>query len=478
MVDQPSGTAMRTVAVVAIAALMVTAGCVGSLGGDGNGNGTQDGTTSGVADQRAPAVSAVPARAQMIASYDTGMITDPTTQAVANAYLQQVIPEESDQPRTVEGYLEQARGAASAQSNLSPSAVSGATMFVEYPEMESMMSTGSAQQPTPYFGVLVESSWSEDEVVSLLEENAEADVSEETYKGTTLYTSTSSETTVAFGKYGENRWVLGTIDAAKDAIDVDEGDADPVSGQLKTAYEGTPEDGYVRFAATIPQQYRQIADSPMGDRASMGGVSASSFSNVTAVAGSYYTEGGQDGTLGMNVIMHFDGEEPASSVSRQLDGALAAVQDRVENETMKTQLDAIKVDQNGRAVTVQYESGVGDIRTLIRQFASVATGMGVGAGGGSVQTPQAGFAFDYDAGSGQVTATLTSASSSFDASSLVARCGADAVDVPDDLSVGGTITTTECSPGDTLRIIHRAPAATQVLAQYTVSGEASAAVAG
>jgi hypothetical protein len=480
MVDRPSKTAMRTVAVVAIAALMVTAGCVGSLGGDGNGNGTQDGTAT-VADQRAPAASAVPARAQMIASYDTGMITDPTTQAVANAYLRQVIPEDSEQPRTVEGYLEEARGVASAQSNLSLAAVSGATMFVEYPEMESMMGAGATRQPTPYVGVLVESAWSEDDVVSLLERSASAEVDEETYKGTTLYTSTSSETTVAFGKYGENRWVLGTIAAAKDAIDVAEGDAEPVSGQLKTAYEGTADDGYVRFAATVPQQYRRVMNSPMADRASMGGVSPSSFSNVTAVAGSYYTEGGQDGTVGTNLVMTFDGGEPADSVKRQIDGGLALLQDNVENETVKTQLDAIDVTRDGRTVTIQYESSVGEIRTAIEQFASVPT-MGVAgatmATGSSSQVPRAGFAFDYEPDSNRVTATLTSADSSFDPSSVVARCGGTTIDVPDDLSVGGTVTTSKCSPGDTLRVVHRGPASTHVLAQFEVPSGASVAVAG
>jgi hypothetical protein len=481
---------VRTVAVVAVAALMVTAGCVGSLGGNDNGsaNGTQDGTTTGdAAGPGTPGTSDVPAKAHMIASYDTGLVTDETSQAVANAYLDQVLPEDSDRSRTVGAYLDRMEKAAGSETDLSTDDIGGMTMFVEYPSMGSMMGPSEANPGEQYVGVLLQTDWESDKVTSLIEQQSE-ELEQRTYKGTTIYTGTGTgmgaetgtetETKGSLANYGDGKWVFGTPEAVEDVIDVESGDAEPVSGQLEQAYGQTPSDAYVRFASVVPTEYRQMMQMGMQSQAGMGGNYANHLANVSAVAGSYYTDGGADGTVGMNVVLQFANEKSATSLASQANGFLSLARGSTSNETLRTQIDAMEIGSQGNSVTIEYESSVADLETMIEQFVSPTAGMGMGMemspGGPSAGQVRAGFATEYDRDTGTVSATLVSTEAGFDGSNVVARCGSRNVEVPDDLSVGQTITAENCEPGSEFVIIYRGSSGTRVLHQYVVpEGETS-----
>jgi len=465
---------IRKIPILAIPVLVVTAGCLGGFGGGG-----------GPVDSP-PSVSDVPADADMIASFDTGITSDAATKAVIDTYFKEAVPEDSDQPRSLDEAIREAENQ-TAETNLSFSAMSGATMFARIPSMEDRSPFGGAASGEQYVGVLIRTTWSESDVVDTVENDA--DVTESTYKETTIYTPKSggggmtSDTPGAFAKYGENLWVFGTEAAVKDVIDVSVGDTDSVSGEIKDVYESTRSDGYVRYAVTVPEELReQMGDGAPGGGGMGFGAGARAFQNVTAVSGSYYSEGGQEGSIGMNVKMEMTNEDVAETMQTQVDSLIGLGKSQVGNETIKNQLDSITVEREGTTVTVNYESAVADLQTLIRQFVSPTMGTPGPIGGpvGSSGTestetgtemPKVRFDWDYDASSGTVTA-VHAGGDLIDGDNLRAMCGPSSLSVPSgEIQAGNPVVeTSECDPGDTVRLVWESPSGdtTRVIAQYTI----------
>lgn len=123
---------------------------------------------------------------------------------------------------------------------------STAVGYLKYPQ-EGMATPDGG----PYAALWFEADWSEGDVVDALESGNLA-FSEGSYGGQPLYEPDQEYQTQWLGITGEGTYVVGTEAAAKETIDVANGDAESFEGDLKEAYSDTRSAPF-RFATSVPE---------------------------------------------------------------------------------------------------------------------------------------------------------------------------------------------------------------------------------
>lgn len=317
-----------------VTALVVTAGCSGILpGSDGSG-------------EAGAALDSVPAKATAVTYVDVdGLLESDAHTRLLNTYLSELAnaTEGYDGPTTAAEVIENAEN----ETELDLSTIDAVTLF------------SAAGTANDYSGAIVTGSFTEQGFVDAQAASQSYNYSETTYAGHTLYVPVdppryADETYI--GVLGDGKMVTGTETAVKDAIDVSAGNADPVSGAVRTAFQNS-RDGFLRFGATVPQ------DQLPTDAANRSlPIDANVYSSVTTVWGAHYVDGD---TVGATVTMEATSVDAAKDVRDVTDGAVSLASGYVTEETVKDQLRAITVERDGTAVTVTYENGVGSLESVI-----------------------------------------------------------------------------------------------------------------
>ena len=349
--DRETSRARLALTVLMVAALVAGAGCTGALDGSSGGAGSAD-----------PATDAVPENANAIAFVDVaGGMSDDTLRGVANHYLSlQAESGFGESPSTVEEAVAQMENG----TELDVSGLEGLTMFSH--------NTGEARLEGPvngeYSAVIVQSSWSESELVSAIESNANDELEESTYAGATIYQSNTDDSYL--GVLGDGRFVAGTESAVTDALDVEAGNADAASGDVVSAFEDT-EDGYVRFASTVEE-----GQVPTEQLDQSGAVSnANIFNEVTLLSGAHYVDGDQ---IGIEMTMATGDSDTALNLRDVLQGAASWGRNTVEGTEGSAEIaglidrDSLSVEQSGSDVTVTSTNSADEIETLIDLFYGTA----------------------------------------------------------------------------------------------------------
>ncbi|MFB6111447.1 MAG: hypothetical protein ABEJ35_02810 [Halobacteriaceae archaeon] len=341
MVPTPRGV----LAVALIAVLVVSAGCSGlSLGGDSGGG---DGG----------ALDSVPGTADAITYVDVdGIVTSDQHRALANAFFEAAAnsSEEYDGPTSVDDAL------ADAQNNTS----------VDLTKIYEVTIFSSSNQSGEYSAAIVETGLSESAFIAALERDQPYNLTEESYNGHTLYVpAESSEPSDSnyVGVLSDGTFVTGTEAAVKDAIDTVEGDVDPISGDVVTAFQNT-RDGFIRFASNVPQ------DQLPTDSANRSvPINTQVYETVTLVSGSQYVDGQ---TVGLAVTMQTESESAATDVRDATDGAVSLASAYVSEESFQNQLRNVSVTQDGADVTVRFENSVSSLESVIERLVQLlyATG--------------------------------------------------------------------------------------------------------
>lgn len=330
----------RTFAALLVAALVVGAGCSGAVPGLGGGGGGDD----------APAAAdVVPAQADFVASVDvTGLMTDQTLNELANSTLDEESEEVEDTGDARESFQE--------ETGLDPAKLHRAVVFMQ------------TDEEAEYAGVVLETDWATEDVVAAIENDSETEVEETTYGEKTVYrpAEDSGSEDGWLAVLDDGRYAAGSEDAVKDAIDVANGDADSLDGDLREAFENTSEDSYLRFASTVPQ------DEVPADEMGGGQFDTSSFNQVEIVAGEHAVE---DGNVSVTLNMEVASTSDAEDIMNTLDGALRLYTANLGDETMRAVLEDISVSQDGTTVTVHAESPSEELQALLEQFADESTGL-------------------------------------------------------------------------------------------------------
>jgi hypothetical protein len=235
------------------------------------------------------------------------------------------------------------------ESGLDPGALHHVTAFSRYEE-------DTGEGATEYSATILRTDWSEDDVVAAVEDDESVSLAERSYEGATVYAPEEeprfgSETWVAV--LGDGTYVVGTKNATRDVVDVDGGEMAAFDGELRSAFSDT-RSGYVRFASRVPEE--QV---PEGSDT----INTSSYRNVTALSGSYYTT---DDALGFEMTLRTASEEDARDIHDVTDGAVSLYAGLSDVETLQEELREVEVERDGTDVVVTYESAVEQVEETLR----------------------------------------------------------------------------------------------------------------
>ncbi|MFB6119716.1 MAG: hypothetical protein ABEJ68_01205 [Halobacteriaceae archaeon] len=342
--DTSTGRFRTALTVFVVAALVFGAGCTGALTGGGGSGGA------------APATDSVPANVDAIAYVDvSGAMNDNTLRDVTNTYLSlQAERSFGDPPSSVEEAVSQIEN----NTELDVDGLDAVTMFARTGEGQ----LGQGAAASDYGGIIVQSSWSESELVSAIENSSGSDLQESTYAGSTIYQSGSDDSYL--GVLGDGSFVIGSEAAVRDALDVAAGNADAVSGDLVSAFEDT-RDGYVRFAVTVKQG--QVPTEQLGQTGAIS--NANIFNEVQVVSGAQYVSGDQ---IGMELTMTVPDEDTALNLRDVLRGAASWGRNTLNQSDSGSKFaglidrDSLSIEQSGSDVTVVSENSAEEIKSLIQ----------------------------------------------------------------------------------------------------------------
>ncbi|WP_135661771.1 hypothetical protein [Halorhabdus rudnickae] len=329
-------TPLTILAVVVVIGGVAAAGAFVATGGDLPLVGGDSGSAS---------LGAVPEDVDIVLYADGGIIDDQTTQTMMDGVL-----EASSQDLGYSGVpsYDALLSEINSETNLDVDAFGSATMFATYPE-------GSAAT-AEYAGVIVESEWSTDEMVNSIEDTS-GSVDEQTYAGTTVYVQSSEFGTDSWlAPLGDGTFAMGSQAAVTDAIDVENGDTNALSGDIRNSFTDL-RDGYVKFAATLPENIgEQAGPVPQGGQMTQ---------NVRAASGVYYTSGDN---VGMKLHLTGTDQSSADSVKESIDGLVSFAAVGSQDSPTADLIDAVAVSQDGQQVTISFEYAAEELVTVIEQL--------------------------------------------------------------------------------------------------------------
>ncbi|MFB6146960.1 MAG: hypothetical protein ABEJ08_04665 [Halobacteriaceae archaeon] len=328
-----------------VAVLLATAGCGGALqGGD-----TSNAPETGISD--------VPSGVDLVASMDVnGMLQDDAHRQIIQTYLNlQANRSTYDGPTSIAGALGDIRN----DTGIAPKKINDALVY------------GKMETGTQYLGIIVTTAQQQDDFVSGIRDNADFEFEQGSYNGHTVYRPKSemAASSSYIGVLGDKKYVLGTEEAVKDAIDVAKGNASTVSGPVRSAYENT-RDGYIRFAASVPQDQLPAEEIGEGSQFNTG-----VFNDVTTVSGAHYTDGD---TVGVKLTLSFSSKDSAGKATDITSGAVQLYRGVISDSPAKPMLseENLTISQSGKALVITSENPTSRYTTVLKFLFASNLGMG------------------------------------------------------------------------------------------------------
>ncbi|MFC7194817.1 hypothetical protein ACFQL4_09425 [Halosimplex aquaticum] len=234
-----------------------------------------------------------------------------------------------------------------------------------------------------YAGAIVHADWTESAVVAAASNSSDTEYVNTTIDGVTVYKPVQNQTEedeVSFGPPEPEEWIavlddgqyaFGTQQAVNDTIEVYAGDANPVDGDLRTAYDET-RNGYIRYAQRSQNVNVTRINQTMGQQTGLNVTAyAQAYNDLHVTAGSYYIS---EDKLGFESRILTNSTETARDVADITQGFISIQAGAIQNETLETQLRSTNVTQDGTTVTVSRETPVDTAAKLIRWYGSILTG--------------------------------------------------------------------------------------------------------
>ena len=324
----PERTTLRKLGIVLLAfALVAGAGCSGAvLGGDGGGGSSDEAL-----------IEYVPEGQTVVMSFDMAVMEDQTT-------MELLASSEDDQASQED--FQESMTEFEAETGLDPSGFNSMLIYGQDTGMSTSVDSSSQED----VGIVVDTEWSTDELMSAIESNDSVSLQEQDYaESGSLYKvvdeTSASEDDTYLGVHGNGVFVLGTEGPVRNSLDITYADGSALSGTLREAYDNT-RDGYMSFAMTMPE-----------DSGSTGsGMGSQMTSDIQAMTGVYYTSGD---TVGLEGRIIMSSEQSAQRLSQ---GVQMLMTSYSQDPEMATVVENLDVAQDGSDVTFTYES---DVQTLI-----------------------------------------------------------------------------------------------------------------
>jgi len=287
----------------------------------------------------------VPEDAESVYTIEAGAIVeDEAVTTLADAYLE--MRAEVDWYEGPEDY-EEALDEFEDETGLDATMAGTITAFSEYSDY------GVASE---YAGMIFTGEWEQDDVVDAYEDNYEAD--EEEYEGKTIY-EPDGEYQPAMAILGDNRYVVGRLDAVEDVIDVEGGDEDGLDSELQSAFDST-RDAPIRYAGEGPSWIDTGEVEQNGES-----VDTEPLDDVDFVSGAVYKSGE---AIGVETTMHAEDEEVAADIVDVVEGIIAITEnDEYTAEIIKEEVGEVGVERDGSNVVLTYQKDVSEIEDAIEE---------------------------------------------------------------------------------------------------------------
>jgi len=258
------------------------------------------------------------------------------------------------------------------ESGLDPRAVDEVVVFQQHRE--------NYTQPQ-YSGAIVHADWNESAVVDAVSNSSEQTYVNTTVDGVTVYKPEATEESeeedeISFGAPEPEQWVavlddgeyvFGTEQAVNDTIQVAVGEADPVDGDLRSAYDDT-KDGYFRYAQRSQNVNVTRINQTMGQRTGLNVTAyAQAYNDLHVTSGSYYLT---DDGLGFQSRTLTNSTDTARDVQDLTQGFISIQAGAIQNETIENELRSTEVSRDGTTVTVTRETSMETAVKLIKWFGS------------------------------------------------------------------------------------------------------------
>ncbi|WP_436909790.1 hypothetical protein [Halosimplex marinum] len=388
----PTGTLSSTAAKAVVVVAFLAVGGVAAA---------QMGALDGVTDSRDSALlESVPDGVDSVAVFDASVIESDTAERLyATGYNATVGSTNQSTPadnETMDGME-----TAPSPVEMVPANLTGAFDEVENetgldPRAAEQVITFSQRQENftspPYQGAIVEADWAKSDVVDAVEENTNRSYRNTTVDGVTVYKPEprEEENVTTFGPPEPDQWVavlgdgeyaFGTEQAVNDTVQVEVGDADPVDGDLRRAFDST-RDGYLRYAQTSQNVNVTRINQTMGQSTGLNVTAyAEAYNDLHITSGTYYIA--DDGeTLGTESRIMTNSTDTARDVKDLAQGFISIQAGAIQNETLESELRATEVTRDDTTVTVSRQTDIETAETLIRWYADILTGGQSGAATG------------------------------------------------------------------------------------------------
>jgi len=226
---------------------------------------------------------------------------------------------------------------------------------------------GDPQREDDYVGLIVRGVFDEKDLVAAIQRAVRAPLLTEIYKGRELHMPQDDPDSLVFTLLDQETLLLGSLDAVRQVIDVQEGDRDRAVGNVNDALNDLPR-GLIRVALAVPPEALQDSgegiEGFLGLQDLFGGlpISLESFDTLEIFGFAL----GQDGdTLKLQARLDFADQESASTVGDLLDGILKVAGSLLPDNLPVGFLDRIQVDQSGNTVTLRLEIVTQELKELL-----------------------------------------------------------------------------------------------------------------
>ena len=213
-----------------------------------------------------------------------------------------------------------------------------------------------------YFGLIIEGTFDDEEFIHNIEEKTGEEFTTSDYRGYRLYIDEWQDYGITF--LSDRIVVIGTTEAVKDTIDINEGDMEMVSGIILDTYNRSG-DALFKIALEVPEEMRElIAEEPIPDYAEMP-INREPFAEIDIVGFSISKEAD---TLTAQIELLFTDTDSAQDADDVLSGAISLAKGMVQDPEIKELLDKIEVTATDSWLTIAYAITLSEIEHLIETY--------------------------------------------------------------------------------------------------------------
>ncbi len=207
-----------------------------------------------------------------------------------------------------------------------------------------------------YLAFIVEGSFKEKDVIDGFEDMSESEFDTRDYKGYKLYFDDEDDTGIVF--LSGKMFILGTVDAVEDSIDVSIGDRDRISGVTLDTYNQLG-DSLLRFVFEYPEVARQALNEEQAQNDFP--LSTESFSDIDIIGMSIDKEGE---TVSIRLNPHFKSADSAKDVENTLNGFIMLFKGMGGDAELSKLLDKIVIVVSGSWVNISMDITTSEIEEL------------------------------------------------------------------------------------------------------------------